>query len=93
MFLPIYLHLHISSKYSTSFSASYRALVVKATGLAGGKGVTVAKDTQDACSAVDSTLGSQKFSLGAADVIVVEELVEGEEVSVSVTFDSQVWYT
>ena len=58
--------------------APYPALVVKASGLAAGKGVIVANDRQGACAAVD-----QLTSLPAGETILVEELLEGEEVSVS----------
>lgn len=63
------------------FSASYPALVVKAAGLAAGKGVIVAEDKTEACNAVDEMLVNKKFG-DASTTIVVEELIEGEEVSV-----------
>jgi phosphoribosylamine---glycine ligase len=49
-------------------------IVVKADGLAGGKGVVVAKTMEEAEAAVDTLL-----AVGSA--IVVEEFLEGEEVS------------
>jgi Phosphoribosylglycinamide synthetase, ATP-grasp (A) domain len=58
-------------------SASYPALVVKASGLAAGKGVVVAGDANEACKAVD-----ELSKLPAGSKLVVEELLEGEEVSV-----------
>ena len=58
-------------------SASYPALVVKASGLAAGKGVVVAGDVDEACQAVD-----ELAKLRAGAKLVVEELLEGEEVSV-----------
>ena len=58
-------------------SASYPALVVKASGLAAGKGVVVAGDVDEACQAVD-----ELAKLPAGVKLVVEELLEGEEVSV-----------
>ena len=58
-------------------SASYPALVVKASGLAAGKGVVVAGDVDEACQAVD-----ELAKLPAGAKLVVEELLEGEEVSV-----------
>jgi phosphoribosylamine--glycine ligase/phosphoribosylglycinamide formyltransferase/phosphoribosylformylglycinamidine cyclo-ligase len=69
------------------FSASFPALVVKASGLAAGKGVVVASSQSEACKAVDSILTDHKFGT-AGNTVVVEELLEGEEVSVCDLFDS-----
>jgi phosphoribosylamine--glycine ligase/phosphoribosylglycinamide formyltransferase/phosphoribosylformylglycinamidine cyclo-ligase len=69
------------------FSASYLALVVKASGLAAGKGVVVASSRSEACSAVQSMLTEHKFG-SSGSTVVVEELLEGEEVSVSAWFDA-----
>lgn len=54
---------------------------MKASGLAAGKGVVVAKDQQEAYQAIDEMLTNKKFG-AAGETIVVEELLEGEEVSV-----------
>lgn len=54
---------------------------MKASGLAAGKGVVVAKNQQEACDAVDEILTNKKFG-AAGEVVVVEELLQGEEVSV-----------
>ena len=54
-------------------------IVVKADGLAAGKGVVVAKTIEEAEAAVDALLSSTLGSAGAE--IVVEEFLEGEEVS------------
>ncbi|XP_016944855.3 trifunctional purine biosynthetic protein adenosine-3 [Drosophila suzukii] len=62
-------------------SAPYPALVVKAAGLAAGKGVVVAANVEEACQAVDEILGQLKYGQAGA-TLVVEELLEGEEVSV-----------
>jgi phosphoribosylamine---glycine ligase len=55
-------------------------IVVKADGLAAGKGVTVAADLTAACDAVDMALGQGRFGMAGAE-IVVEEYLSGEEAS------------
>ncbi|CRK93468.1 CLUMA_CG007004, isoform A [Clunio marinus] len=68
-------------------TAPFQALVVKASGLAAGKGVIVAKNVEEACTAAE-ILGSHKFG-NAGDVVVIEELLSGEEVSVLAFVDSE----
>jgi phosphoribosylamine---glycine ligase len=55
-------------------------VVVKADGLAAGKGVTVAATIAEANAAVDAALGEGRFGAAGAE-IVVEEFLDGEEVS------------
>ena len=55
-------------------------IVVKADGLAAGKGVTVATTTRQALAAVDAAMVTKKFG-AAGHEIVVEDFLEGEEVS------------
>jgi phosphoribosylamine--glycine ligase len=55
-------------------------VVVKADGLAAGKGVTVAMDLDEACRAVDAALVERRFSAAGME-IVVEDFLAGEEVS------------
>ncbi|XP_056287464.1 trifunctional purine biosynthetic protein adenosine-3 [Pseudoliparis swirei] len=61
-------------------TADFPALVVKASGLAAGKGVIVAQDQDAACRAVMDIMKDRAFG-AAGDTVVVEELLEGEEVS------------
>ncbi|XP_061483755.1 trifunctional purine biosynthetic protein adenosine-3 [Rhineura floridana] len=61
-------------------SAPFPALVVKASGLAAGKGVVVATSKEDACKAVREIMQDKTFGT-AGETVVVEELLEGEEVS------------
>jgi phosphoribosylamine---glycine ligase len=55
-------------------------IVVKADGLAAGKGVTVAATLAEAHAAVDAALGEGRFGAAGAE-IVVEECLRGEEAS------------
>jgi phosphoribosylamine--glycine ligase len=55
-------------------------VVVKADGLAGGKGVTVAATLAEAHAAVDAALGEGRFGAAGAEIIV-EECLQGEEAS------------
>ncbi|XP_061857576.1 trifunctional purine biosynthetic protein adenosine-3 isoform X3 [Colius striatus] len=70
------------AKAACSFinSANFPALVVKASGLAAGKGVIVASNKEEACKAVTEIMQDKTFGT-AGETVVVEELLEGEEVS------------
>lgn len=57
-------------------------MVVKADGLAAGKGVIVCKDTQEALKAIDRIMIREEFGDKAGRQVVVEKRLEGEEVSI-----------
>lgn len=62
--------------------------VVKADGLASGKGVFICADSKTACAAVDAIM--EKKTLGAAGLkIVVEECLVGEEASILAITDGE----
>jgi phosphoribosylamine---glycine ligase len=61
-------------------SARRRPLVVKADGLALGKGVTVCDDTDSALAAITDAMEKRRFGAAGARV-VVEERLAGEELS------------
>ncbi|PIC57464.1 phosphoribosylamine--glycine ligase [Sporosarcina sp. P12(2017)] len=66
-------------------------IVVKADGLAAGKGVIVAMELQEALDAVDDMIGNQKFGESSSRV-VVEEFLDGEEFSyMSFVHDGQIY--
>lgn len=60
--------------------ASGLPVVVKADGLAAGKGVIICKDESDAFNAIDAMLKREEFG-AAGKRIVIEEFLEGEEAS------------
>jgi phosphoribosylamine--glycine ligase len=57
-------------------------LVVKADGLAAGKGVIVCSNTDDALAAVDRVMVREEFGRGAGRRIVIEKRLEGQELSI-----------
>lgn len=61
-------------------------IVIKADGLAAGKGVVVAMTNQEAHDAIDMMLGDNKFGDAGARV-VIEEFLTGEEASFMVMVD------
>ncbi|MDH7479196.1 MAG: phosphoribosylamine--glycine ligase [Syntrophomonadaceae bacterium] len=65
-----------------------RPCVVKANGLAAGKGVTVAPDSATACEAVRLAMEERVFG-EAGSSLVIEELLEGEEVSILAFSDGE----
>jgi len=63
-------------------------IVVKADGLAAGKGVTVAASVAEAYAAVDAALGAGRFGAAGAEIIV-EECLRGEEASFFALIDGK----
>ncbi|MBL4874765.1 MAG: phosphoribosylamine--glycine ligase [Rhodobacteraceae bacterium] len=62
-------------------------IVIKADGLAAGKGVVVAMDMETALSAIDDMFGGAFGAAGAE--VVIEEFMEGEEASFFVLSDGE----
>src|SRR6202008_4796973 len=72
-----------------AFIASHGApIVVKADGLAAGKGVVVADDLDTAYQAVDAALVERRFSAAGLE-IVVEDFLAGEEASFHALVDGK----
>jgi phosphoribosylamine--glycine ligase len=63
-------------------------LVVKADGLAGGKGVTVCRTHAEAERAIDEALVDRRFG-AAGESVIVEEYLDGPEVSAFALVDGQ----
>lgn len=63
-------------------------MVVKAYGLAAGKGVIIAQTTEEAVSAAERMLVEKEFG-SAGQRIIVEEFLEGEEASIIVVTDGE----
>lgn len=71
-----------SSEEAIEFLASQRfPIVIKANGLAAGKGVIIAEDYDAACSAVYDMLDEKCFG-DAGTEILIEEFMQGEEASI-----------
>jgi phosphoribosylamine--glycine ligase len=74
-----------AKKYLTTEKPPY---VIKADGLAAGKGVLICASRQEAENAVDDVLTRRLFG-AAGDKLVIEEFLEGEEVSFIVLTDGE----
>jgi phosphoribosylamine--glycine ligase len=91
-------HLHVPTAYFGIFTDPDDAvryveevgapLVVKADGLAGGKGVFICQTVAEAREAIDELMRGRLFGDAGARV-VVEEFLEGEEVSFMVLTDGE----
>jgi len=86
--LPTALHRTFTDAAEAKAFVAKRGapIVVKADGLAAGKGVVVATSVQEATDAIDAMLTQNKFGEAGARV-VVEEFLEGEEASFIVMCD------
>ena len=82
-----YGHFSDAQSAKTYIAAQGAPIVVKADGLAAGKGVIIAEDIQTACSAVDDMFAGEFGSAGAE--VVIEEFMEGEEASFFVLCDGE----
>jgi phosphoribosylamine--glycine ligase len=63
-------------------------LVVKAAGLAGGKGVKVCASRAEALEALDGLMGRRELG-SAADTVLIEECLQGEEASILALCDGR----
>jgi len=63
-------------------------IVVKADGLAAGKGVTVAQSVDEALAAVDQAMNDKTFGAAGAE-LVIEEFLPGEELSFFALVDGE----
>ena len=66
----------------------YYPVVLKADGLAAGKGVTICHDRAEALAALDEMMIDKRFG-DAGEKLVIEEFLRGEEASVHVITDGQ----
>jgi phosphoribosylamine---glycine ligase len=65
-------------------------VVIKASGLAAGKGVIVATSLAEADAAIDAMLSRHAFGAAGAEILV-EEFMQGEEVSLLFLTDGEQW--
>ena len=84
-------HLRTQKKRRHFIRENGAPIVVKADGLAAGKGVIVAMTLEEALEAVDDMIGNQKFGESSSRV-VIEEFLDGEEFSyMSFVHDGQIY--
>lgn len=63
-------------------------VVLKADGLAGGKGVLICQDLNEALDALNEIMADKTFGI-AGDKLVIEEFLDGDEVSIFVLCDGK----
>lgn len=80
-----YAHFKDAEAAKDYIRAQGAPIVIKADGLAAGKGVVVAMDEQTALAAIDDMFDGQFGAAGAE--VVIEEFMEGEEASFFVLSD------
>lgn len=74
---------------ATAFVREHGApIVIKADGLAAGKGVIVAKSEAEALDALEQIMGRHEFG-AAGDTVVIEAFLQGEEVSLLAFCDGE----
>ena len=76
------------AKAKAALSAYGLPVVIKADGLAAGKGVVVAETREQAETAIDDMLVGNKFGAAGAEVLV-EEFLDGEECSILAMVDGE----
>jgi phosphoribosylamine--glycine ligase len=76
-FYDVFTEVDAAKAYITQHGAP---IVIKADGLAAGKGVIVAMSNEEACEAIDDMLAGNKFG-DAGSRVVVEQFLAGEEAS------------
>ena len=83
-------HLFESAEVAKNYLEEHQQfpVVLKADGLAAGKGVIIARDLDEAHAAVDSIMVDQAFGAAGAR-LVVEEFLEGTEASVLAIVDGR----
>ena len=82
---------HRYAEAKTYVATRETGLVVKAAGLAAGKGVMVCHDPADALLALERIMVAREFG-AAGDTVVVEELLKGQELSVHALVDGRTIY-
>jgi len=82
-----YVHFTESGPAKAYVTDQGAPIVIKADGLAAGKGVVVAMDLETAHAAIDDMLGGQFGDAGAE--VVIEEFMEGEEASYFLLCDGE----
>ncbi|WP_411359615.1 phosphoribosylamine--glycine ligase [Pseudidiomarina salilacus] len=77
-----------STKAKAYVAAQGTPIVIKADGLAAGKGVIIAQTEAEAFAAIDDMLAGNRFG-EAGSRVVIEEFLEGEEASFIVMVDGE----
>ena len=84
----VFHDMEAAKEYARTYTDAGQAVVIKADGLAAGKGVVVAASQDQAESAIASIMLDKNFG-SSGDQVVVEECLSGEELSFFAIADGQ----
>ena len=84
----VFHDMEAAKQYARTYTDAGQAVVIKADGLAAGKGVVVAASQDQAESAIASIMLDKNFG-SSGDQVVVEECLSGEELSFFAIADGQ----
>ena len=88
---PGYKHFTSLLEAKKNFKKSKFPLVIKADGLAAGKGVIICQNLSEGLTTLEEILREKKFG-DAGKKIIIEEFIEGYEISFFAFFDKKSFY-
>ena len=84
----IFINIEKAKEHIAQIPRDKFPIVIKASGLALGKGVIIPRNPEEAVCALDDLMGSKVFG-NAGDEVVIEEFMQGREISVHAFCDGE----
>lgn len=84
----VFTHIEKAKEYIVQIPRDKFPIVIKASGLALGKGVIIPRNPEEAICALDDMMGDKKFG-NAGNEVVIEEFMQGREISAHAFCDGE----